>query len=386
MSSAPLTLGIEEEYQIIDPATRELTAYIQEFLDEGRVLGEQIRREFMQSQVEVGTHICRTVDEAREDLAHLRRSLIEIADGAGLWLAAAGTHPFSRWQDQVISDSERYVEFAEDMQHVVRSLLIFGMHVHVGFGDTPAQREMLITVMNQVRYFMPHILALSSSSPFWMGHLTGLKSYRSIVFKSMPRTGLPMEFRSWTEYDNFVKVLGRVGALGKGAPDTTDATRIWWDIRPHPRYSTLEFRAMDIATTLDEAICIAALIQAIVAKLIRLRQNNQAWRIYRRDLINENKWRAVRYGVSEKLIDFGKEEEIPFSHLIDELLDLLDDVVDELGSRQAVEYARAIARNGSSADRQILVYKQRIAEGATEHEALVDVVDHLVEETRSGLR
>lgn len=385
MISAPLTLGIEEEYQIIDPNTRELTAYIQQFIEHGRILGERIKREFLQSQVEVGTHICRTVDEAREDLAHLRRDIIEIADRAGVWVASAGTHPFSHWTSQVITDSERYLEFAEDMQHVVRNLLIFGMHVHIGFGDTPAARELLITVMNQARYFVPHILALSASSPFWMGHDTGLKSYRSIVFKALPRTGLPMEFKSWSEYENIVRVLARVGALGKGATGAADATRIWWDLRPHPRYNTLEFRIADAATTLDEAICIAALFQAVVAKLIRLRQSNQAWRIYRRDLVNENKWRAIRYGVRGKLIDFGKETEVPFPALIDELLELLDDVVDELGSRQAVEYARVIAQDGSSADRQIRVFKEKVGQGATPEEALIAVVDHLVGETRSGL-
>ncbi len=385
MLAPPLTLGIEEEYQIIDPRTRELTAYIQEFLNEGRVLGEQIRSEFLQSQVEVGTRICHSIHEARQELGRLRRTLVEIADGAGLWLAAAGTHPFSHWQDQVITDSERYIEFAEQMQHVVRSLLIFGMHVHIGFGDSPAQRELLITVMNQARYFVPHILALSTSSPFWMGQNTGLKSYRSIVFKSLPRTGLPMEFRSWSEYENFVRLLARVGAIGKHADGLGDSTRIWWDLRPHLRYSTLEFRITDVATTLDEAICIAALIQAIVAKLIQLRQRNQSWRIYRRDLINENKWRAVRYGVTGKLIDFGKEAEVPFPDLIDELLELLDDVVDELDSREAVEYARIIARNGSGADRQIRVFQEHLERGASEREALIAVVDHLVRETRYGL-
>ena len=385
MFDAPLTLGIEEEYQIIDPKSRELTAYIQQFLDRGRVLGEQVKQEFMQSQVEVGTRICANINEAKEDLRHLRRTMVDIADNAGVWIAAAGTHPFSHWNDQVLSDSERYVEFVQDMQHVVRSLLIFGMHVHVGFGDSPVQRELMITVMNQVRYFLPHILALSTSSPFWMGQNTGLKSYRTIVFKSMPRTGLPMEFKSWSEYENFIRVLARVGALGKDARETGDATRIWWDIRPHPYYNTLEYRIADIATTLDEAICIAALFQAITAKLIRLRQQNQAWRIYRRDAISENKWRAVRYGVTGKLIDFGKEEEIPFLDLIEELIELLDDVVDDLGSREAVEYARVIAREGSSADRQLRVYQQALRNGESSQEALMKVVDHLVAETRSGL-
>ncbi len=387
MLSAPLTLGIEEEYQIVDPVTRELTSYVQQFLHQGRVLGDQIKPEFLQSQVEVGTRICNSVNEAREEIGRLRRFLIEIADSAGVRLVSAGTHPFSHWRDQVITESERYVEFAEDMQHVVRSLLIFGMHVHIGFGDTPELRELMITVMNQARYFVPHILALSTSSPFWMGHNTGLKSYRSIVFETLPRTGLPMEFHSWSEYENLVRLLAKVGALGKTARslDLADATRIWWDIRPHPKYGTLEFRIADAATTLDECICIAALFQAVVAKLIKLRQNNLSWRLYHRDLINENKWRAVRYGVSGKLIDFGKEKEVPLPELIDELVDLLDDVVDDLGSRDAVAYARHIARSGSSADRQIRVYETQMAKGASPRDALQAVVDYLVEETRGGV-
>lgn len=387
MSSTPLTLGIEEEYQIVDPETRELTSYVQQFLNHGRVLGDQIKVEFLQSQVEVGTRICRSIDEARDEIGHLRRTLIDIADSAGVRLVSAGTHPFSHWRDQVITESERYIEFAEDMQQVVRSLLIFGMHVHIGFGDSPAQRELLITVMNQARYFVPHILALSTSSPFWMGHNTGLKSYRSIVFESLPRTGLPMEFHSWSEYERLVKLLAKVGALGKQARslDMADATRIWWDIRPHPAYGTLEFRASDAATTIDECLCVAALFQAVVAKLIKLRERNMSWRIYRRDLISENKWRAVRYGVEGKLIDLGKETEVAFPALIDQLVDFVDDVVDELGSREAVEYARRIAREGSSADRQIRAHSAALASGGTSEDALRAVVDHLIVETRSGL-
>ena len=387
MITAPLTIGIEEEYQIIDPHTRELTSYVQQFINRGQVLGDQIKQEFMQSQVEVGTRICQSIDEARQEIRRLRGSIAEIADGAGVVIASAGTHPFSHWSDQVVTDSDRYIEFAQDMQQVVRSLLIFGLHVHIGFGDTPEQRELLITVMNQVRYFLPHILALSTSSPFWMGHDTGLKSYRSIVFETLPRTGLPMEFHSYSEYERLVQVLAKVGALGEAARslDMVDATRIWWDVRPHPRYGTLEFRIADAVTTLDEVVCIAALFQAIVAKLIKLRQHNMSWRIYRRDLITENKWRAVRYGTTGKLVDFGREEEVPLPDLIDEMIDLVDDVVDELGSREAVAYARTIARQGSSADRQLKVYRDRQSEGATPRQALVAVVDHLVAETRAGL-
>lgn len=388
MITAPLTIGIEEEYQIIDPHTRELTSYVQQFINRGQVLGDQIKREFLQSQVEVGTRICSSIDEARDEIKRLRGSISEIADAAGVSIASAGTHPFSHWADQVVTDSDRYVEFAHDMQQVVRSLLIFGLHVHIGFGDTPEQRELLITVMNQVRYFLPHILALSTSSPFWMGHDTGLKSYRSIVFETLPRTGLPMEFRSWSEYERLVQVLAKVGALGETARslEMADATRIWWDVRPHPRYGTLEFRIADAVTTLDEVVCIAALFQAIVAKIIKLRQVNLSWRLYRRDLIYENKWRAVRYGTTGKLVDFGREEEVPLPDLIDELIALVDDVVDDLGSREAVAYARTIARKGSSADRQLHVYRASLKDGATAREALVNVVDHLVAETRMGLR
>ncbi len=384
IESIPLDIGIEEEYQIIDPETRELTSYVQQFLDHNRILGDRIKTEFMKSQVEVGTRICNNVEEAREDIRDLRLKMTEIADKEGLLLAAAGTHPFSHWQSQVISESERYVEFLDDMQQVVRSLLIFGTHVHIGFGPDPANRELMLTVMNQARYFLPHLLALSSSSPFWMGSNTGLKSYRSIVFESMPRTGLPMEFRSWDEYEKVIRLLAKVGALGQGVTEMADATRIWWDIRPHPRYSTLEFRVCDSATTLDEVICIAALFQAIVAKLIKLYENNLTWRIYRRDLIKENKWRAVRYGVNGKLINFDKEAEITFSEAIEQLLTFVNDVVDDLGSREAVEYARTIARNGSSADRQIRTYQQAVSEGAAAHEALIAVVDQLVRETRGG--
>ena len=380
----PLTIGIEEEYQIIDPVTRELTSYVQQFLNHGRVLGDQVKQEFLQSQVEVGTRICKSVKEAREEILRLRTSLIQIADEAGVRIVSAGTHPFSHWHDQLISESDRYLEFAADMQQVVRSLLIFGMHVHIGFGNSPSDRELLITVMNQARYFVPHILALSTSSPFWLGRNTGLKSYRSIVFESLPRTGLPMEFHSWSEYERYVRLLAKVGALGDTARNLElgDATRIWWDIRPHHKYGTLEFRIADAATKLEECICVAALFQAVVAKLIWLRQRNQSWRIYRRDLIDENKWRAVRYGVFGKLIDFGKEEEVALTDLIDELVEFVDDVVDDLDSRHEVAYAKTIARLGSSADRQIRVYQNALKEGKSNDECLKLVVDHLVAETR----
>jgi carboxylate-amine ligase len=387
MLTAPLTLGIEEEYQLIDRESRQLKAYIQELLNRGKVHAEsgEIKPEFMQSQIEMGTRVCHDVQELRGEVKRLRKEIITMGDETGIGIAAAATHPFSRWADQAITDRERYLEFAQDMQHVIRNLLIFGMHVHIGFGDSPPQRELMITIMNQMRYFLPHILALSASSPFWMGEETGLKSYRSIVFKAMPRTGLPMVFASWEEYDRLIKTMAKIGALGKGNDGRGDATRLWWDLRPHPKFGTLEIRICDIATTVDEAVCIAALLQALAAKLITLRQNNQQWRVYPRDLIDENKWRAVRYGTEGKLIDFGKQIEVPLPDLIDEMVDMVSDVADELGSLEEVSYARTIAREGSSADRQIRVYRDALAQGESEEEALRSVVDHLVRETRQGV-
>jgi carboxylate-amine ligase len=367
MPLPPLTIGIEEEYQIIDPETRELSSYIQEFLEQGRVvLQDQIKPEFMQSQVEVGSHICRNIQEARQEIVRLRRTVCELAESNGLQMAAASTHPFSAWSTQKITAGERYTKLETDMGEVARRLLIFGMHVHIGIEDN----ELMIDVMNQARYFMPHILALSTSSPFWQGRETGLKSYRSIIFEDLPRTGLPPAFSSWADYQNLVDILIKTHCV-------EDATKIWWDIRPHPRFPTLEFRISDICTRIDEAVCIAALYLAIVGKLIKLRQNNQSWRYYRHHLVTENKWRAVRYGIDGKLIDFGKEQEVPLRFLAVELLELVDDVLDELGIRAEAEYVHTILENGTSADRQLLTYRQTGDLNA--------VVDRLVEETREGL-
>jgi len=362
-----LTIGIEEEYQIIDPATRELRSYVQRFLEQGRtVLPDQIRPEFLQSQVEAGTRICHTIQEARRELIRMRRSIFELAERGGLWVAAAGTHPFSSWARQEVSPFGRYPELARFLQDVGRRLLIFGMHVHVGIED----RELLIEVMNQIRYFLPHLLALSTSSPFWHGRDTGLKSYRSVVFESLPRTGIPQQFGSYADYRSYVDTLLATGSLA-------EPTHIWWDVRPSEKFPTLEVRIPDMCTRVDETLCLAALVQAIVAKLVRLRQANQTWRLYRKYLLDENKWRAVRYGISDKLVDFGKVKEVPFPSLIEELLAWVDDVVDELGSRAEVEYARTILRQGTSADRQLEVYRRA--------GNLRAVVDHLVEETREGL-
>ncbi len=382
----PLTLGIEEEYQIVDPHTRNLHSSINELIAHDEKLETEkkihLKPEFMQSQVEVGSHVCRNIQEIRQEVLRLRRSVCNMAEENGLRIVAASTHPFAKWEEQKITEGMRYKELLTDMQGVARSLLIFGMHVHVGFGhkENPELRGLMIDIMNQARYFIPHLLALSTSSPFWQGEYTGLRSYRSVVFEQLPRTGIPPSFASWAEYENYEKMMLRVGSFGKGVT----AAKIWWDIRPHPIFDTLEFRISDICTTVDEAVCLAALFQAICAKLVKLRMNNMEWRQYRGIHIAENKWRAVRYGINGKLIDFGKEEEVPFHFLIPELLAFLDDVVDELNIRNEIEYVHTILRDGTSADRQLDVYRKNGGD-ANQEEALKSVVDHLVEETKRGL-
>ncbi len=378
----PLTLGVEEEYQIIDPETRNLHSYISEFLsqDETRPTRLNLKPELMQSQVEVGSHVCRNIKEVRTEVIRLRREVVDMAHRNGLEIAAASTHPFARWSEQSITDGARYKELLDDMQRVARGLLIFGMHVHVGFGSDTESKDLMMEIMNQVRYFIPHLLALSTSSPFWQGHDTGLKSYRSVIFEMMPRTGIPHSFSSWAEYKRFERTLSNVGAFGKR--DTQ--AKIWWDIRPHPLFDTMEFRITDICTRVEECVCIAALFQAIVAKLIKLRKENMSWRQYRHMHITENKWRAVRYGIHGEMIDFGQEESIPFHFLMEELLEIVDDVVDDLDSREEVEYLRTILRNGTSADRQVNVYMENGGDNNRE-EALKAVVDNIVSETQEGL-
>ena len=366
MNLDDLTIGIEEEYQIINPETRELTSYISEFLEHGAmVFRDQVKPELLQSQIETGSHVCRNIKEARQEVTRLRSMVCQIAEEHKRKIVAAGTHPFSRWQDQIVTDKDRYKGLVADLSYIARRLLIFGMHVHIGIPD----RDLRIDIMNQIRYFMPHVLALSTSSPFWMGQLTGLKSYRSVIFEDLPRTGIPEFFKSADDYDEFIRTLIQSNCID-------EPTKIWWDIRPHSKFPTLEFRICDCVTKIDEVICIAAILQAVVAKLMLLRKSNLTWRIYRRSLINENKWRAVKDGVDGKLIDLGKREEVPLRFLIDELLDFIDDVVDDLGSRKEVEYVHTILKEGSSADRQLLKYHQT--------GKLEDVVDMLAEETVQG--
>ncbi|MFQ5400381.1 MAG: carboxylate-amine ligase [Anaerolineae bacterium] len=378
----PLTLGVEEEYQIIDPESRNLHSYVTELLSQEREYHTNLdlKPEFMQSQIEVGSHVCRNVKEVRQEVVRMRRAVCQMAAENGLKIAAASTHPFARWEEQSITEGVRYKELLDNMQGVAQRLLIFGMHVHVGFGSDPEVKNLMIEIMNQARYFIPHLLALSTSSPFWQGRNTGLKSYRSVIFEALPRTGIPHSFNSWAEYRNYERTMARVGSFGK---DDTVA-KIWWDIRPHPIFDTLEFRITDICTRIDECVCLAALFQAICAKLVKLRRQNMSWRQYRHMHISENKWRAVRYGIEGALIDFGVEESVPFHFLMEELLELLDDVLDDLDSREEVEYLRTILRNGTSADRQLRVYREHGGDESRK-EALQAVVDHLIEETKEGI-
>ncbi len=361
-----LTIGVEEEYQIIDPETRELTSFIGEFMEQGAtVFRDQVKPEMLQSQIEIGSHVCRNIAEARSEVTRLRRMVYEIAAKNDRKIVAAGTHPFSKWQDQMLTDKERYHGIVRDLQYVAKRLLIFGMHIHVGIPD----RDLRIDLMNQMTYFMPHILCLSTSSPFWLGNNTGLKSYRSVVFSDLPRTGLPEYFTDAAEYDSYVDSLVKMNCM-------EEPTKIWWDIRPHPKFPTLEFRVCDCTTRVDEVMAIAALIQALVAKLLVLRKSNQTWRIYRSGLIAENKWRAVKDGMDGKLLDLGKQEEVPVRFLLEELLEFIDPVVDELGTRKDVEYIHTLLKTGTSADRQLQKFQ--------ETNDLKAVVDMLADETIEG--
>jgi carboxylate-amine ligase len=362
------TIGIEEEYQTIDPVTRDLRSHIDsEIIEKGKTqLHEMVKPEMHQSVVEVGTGICANISEARVEVGKLRRAIIELARDNGLRLGAAGTHPFADWRKQAIYPDERYYTLVEDMKTVARGNLIFGLHVHVGVED----RETAIHLMNAARYFVPHMLALSANSPFWLGMDTGLKSYRCKVFDKFPRTNIPDYFPSYGEYQNFVDLLVKTNCID-------NAKKIWWDIRPHPNFPTLEFRCCDIPMRLDETISIAALIQATVAKLYKLYEANQGFRLYRRALIMENKWRASRYGLNGKLIDFGRQIEVPARDLMEEYLNFVDDVVDELGSREAVNGIRRILETGSGADRQLKVFQ--------ETGDLTKVVDYIIEETESSV-
>lgn len=361
------TLGIEEEFQIVDPETRELHSHVQQIFDSSdESLKEKLKPEMHRSVVEIGTSICKDIKEAREEVIKMRTSVAKLAANSGLKIAAAGTHPFTHWKDVLITENPRYEEIVNEMREVARANLIFGLHVHVGIQN----RELGIQIMNAARYFIPHIFALSTNSPFWLGRDTGFKSYRVKVFDKFPRTGIPDYFSSVAEHDNFINLLIKTNCID-------NAKKVWWDIRLHPFFDTLEFRVCDVVMKVDETIALAALIQAVVVKLHKLIQQNLGFRIYRRGLMNENKWRASRYGISGKLIDFGKQTEVDFISLAHELLDFIDDVVDELGSREEVSYIFKILEEGTGADRQLRVYN--------ETNDLKKVVDYIIEQTYEGL-
>jgi carboxylate-amine ligase len=368
MKRPSLSIGIEEEYQTIDPETRDLRSHIQmEILPKAKLkVAERVKPEMHQAVVEVGSKVCRDIKEAREDMLALRREMISLASENGLLLGAASTHPFADWKVQEIYPDERYKQVVEDMQLVARANLVFGLHVHVGIED----RNTAIHIMNSMRYFLPHILALSTNSPFWLGMETGFKSYRSKVFERFPRTGIPDVFSNWADYETFINLLIRTNCIDNGK-------KVWWDIRPHPFFETLEVRVCDLPMRLDETLAIAALIQATAAMLWKLHASNKSYRIYGRALISENKFRASRYGLDGKLIDFGKEEEVPEKKLMHEYLHMIDDVVDELGSRDEIDYIHEMLKMGSGADRQLRVFR--------ETGDLKKVVDYIVEETKVGV-
>ena len=353
------TLGVEEEYMVIDPVTRELKSHEQKIVTEGqKIIKDKVKAEMHQAVVEVGTDICQNIDEALKDVSTLRTTISQIADSLGLWVGASGTHPFSHWHNQLITEHVRYNEIVNELQEAARSNLIFGLHVHVGMED----KKLAIHIANSARYFLPHIYALSTNSPFWVGRQTGYKSYRTKVFDKFPRTGIPDYFESYEAYESYVNLLIKTNCID-------NAKKIWWDLRVHPFFDTVEFRICDVPMTIMETITITALFQAVCAKLYKLRSQNMNYMIYQRALINENKWRAGRYGIDGTLIDFGKEAEVNTRVLIYELLDFVDDVVDHLGSRHIINNVSKMLETGTGADRQLAVYEKT--------KDLKDVVDYI---------
>ena len=361
------TLGVEEEYMVLDPETRELKSHEQKIVHEGqKVIKDKVKAEMHQAVVEVGTDICADADEAWQDVAALRKTISDIAGGLGFAMGAAGTHPFSHWESQLITDHIRYNELVNELQEAARSNLIFGLHVHVGMEN----REMANHIANSTRYFLPHIYALSTNSPFWEGRLTGYKSFRTKVFDKFPRTGIPEAFDSIEAYENYVKLLVKTNCID-------NAKKIWWDLRVHPFFNTVEFRICDIPLTVDETITIATLFQAVCARIYLLRSKNLNFIQYSRALLNENKWRASRYGIDGRMIDFGKEEEVNTRALLYELLDFIDPVIDHLGSRHRLAHIHKILENGTGADRQLRVFE--------ETKNLVSVVDYIRQQFLAGI-
>jgi carboxylate-amine ligase len=366
------TIGIEEEYLLVDRTTRDLAkeppAALLAKCEEA--LRGQVSPEFLRSQIEVGTLVCRSMQEARDQLVHLRSTVGRIAGDFGLAPIASSTHPFAQWQSQHHTDKERYNVLAEDLQLVARRLVICGMHVHVGIED----EDLRIDLLGQAVYFLPHLLALSTSSPFWQGAQTGLKSYRLSIFDELPRTGTPHQFSSWSEYARTVELLVHAGLI-------QDATKLWWDLRPSARFPTLEMRITDVCPLIDDGIAIAALYLCILRMLYRLRRRNQRWRHYPTLLVRENRWRAQRYGIEQGMVDFGKGQIVPFADLLEELFELVAEDAAHFGCEAEMTHARTIVKRGTSADRQLARYEAVKALGGTEQAALMAVVDGIIEET-----
>lgn len=374
-NSEPFTVGIEEEYLIVDMATMNLVAQMppdlmRECTEE---LGSQVAKEFLQCQIEVGTKVCHSMQEVREDLARLRATVSRIARNHDCLVMAASTHPFSYGLTQLTED-ERYLHLAEELRHVVERLYISGMHVHVGISND----ELRIDLMNQASYFIPHLLSLTTSSPFWRGENTGLKSYRVSVFDQLPRTRLPPVFNSYADYMKHVDVLVHCGVI-------EDATKIWWDLRPSWRYPTLELRICDMCTNIDDTIAVAAVYRCWLSMLNRLKMKNQRWRAYSDFLIKENRWRAQRYGIDTGLIDFGRREIVSLKELVEELIELTEVDAKALGCVDEVAHVRTILKRGTSAHRQIDVYNASLESGRPEALALLDVVKFIVQETLVGI-
>lgn len=376
MDRPDFTIGIEEEYLVVDRETRDLIKSPPDSMWKAleNILGSQVSPEFLKAQIEVGTRVCSTVAEAREDLARMRRGLSGVVNEYGAAIIASSTHPFANWSEQETTEDPRYMRLASDYQQVARQLVICGMHVHVGISDP----HLRIDLMNQVKYMLPHLLALSTSSPFWAGQPTGLLAYRLVIFQNLPRTGVPEEFASWGEYERTVEVLVNAGLI-------EDASKLWWDIRPSAKYPTLEMRVSDICTRLDDAMTVAALYQCLLGFLYRLRRDNQRWRTYSPMMIEENLWRAQRYGVDGSLVDFGRGELVAYSDLIEEFIEMLAQDATEFGVREELRHARTIVSEGTSAHRQLATYEMARSDGAEDREALNQVVDGLIADTMYGL-
>ncbi|WMS41312.1 carboxylate-amine ligase [Acuticoccus sp. MNP-M23] len=367
-----ITIGVEEEYLLIDPETRALASRPPKgFMARCKeVLGNNVTHEFLQSQVEIGTGVCHTVADARAELITMRRAVAEAAKDHGMRMIAASTHPWAHWQEQEPVDMERYRIIGAEHRSLARRMSICGMHVHAGIED----KNLRVDLMGQVTYFMPHLLALSTSSPFWEGHDTGLKAFRPIIIGDLPRSGLPETFESWSDWTELTDDLAATGMV-------TDPSKIWWDIRPSSNHPTLELRVCDICTYVEDGLTIAALYQATLAFLLHLRKNNQRWRQYRRLLVQENKWRAQRYGVEAELGDFGIRKKVPFADLVEEMIELLGDCAEAVGCRAEVENARQIVARGTSADHQLKIYNTALEAGESDREAQVKIVDWLVEQS-----